>query len=780
MAKSLVIVESPAKAKTINKMLGTSYEVKSSVGHVRDLPRKTLGVDVEQSFQPTYEIIKGKNKVISEIKAAAKKADKIFLAPDPDREGEAIAWHIASEIGNNGEIYRVTFNEITKDAVTRAFDSPRKIDMDRVNAQQARRILDRLVGYKISPLLWRKVKTGLSAGRVQSVALRIICEREREIQAFKPKEYWSIIAHLRGQEKPDFTAKLLKIGKDNFETDNGDTATNHVEEIKKHDFVVSSITEKKRLRRPVPPFITSTLQQEASRYFYFTSKKTMAVAQGLYEGIDIGREGTTGLITYMRTDSVRVANEALDAARQFISTTYGSHYLPDKPQFYKSSKSAQEAHEAIRPTLVDHTPEMLKNSLTPDQFKLYSLIWKRFMASQIKPAVYNTMQVDINAGEYLFRATGSTLLFDGFLKVYEEKKDEEENQNGKPAKSPDEPVLLPKLDKDEILKLLKLDPNQHFTKPPARYSEATLVKELEKQGIGRPSTYAMIMSRIQDKNYTVKEKRQFIPTELGFLITDMLVENFADIMEVKFTAAMEDKLDQIESGKADWVDTLKDFYKPFSEDLVKAEKEMRTKTEPTGIKCEDCGEEMLKRWGKNGFFLGCSGYPKCKNTQGLNGETKSEPVETEEVCDKCGEKMVIRNGRYGEFMACSGYPKCKNIKSLKDKAAKEGDTDGSGETSTETEDVCEKCGSPLVEKFGRFGKFMACSAYPECKYIKRNTNKTTVACPRKDCDGTMNSRMTKKRKRFYSCSNYPKCDYAVWNLSDVGKEEEEGEPGQDE
>jgi len=770
MAKSLVIVESPAKAKTINKMLGAEYVVKSSVGHVRDLPVKELGVDVENEFEPKYEVIKGKKKVITEIKAAAKSAEKIFLAPDPDREGEAIAWHIASEISKNGEIYRVTFNEITKDAVIRAFHDPGKIDMDKVNAQQARRILDRLVGYKISPLLWRRVKTGLSAGRVQSVALRIICEREREIQAFEPQEYWSIIAHLRGSQQPDFDAKLIKIGSKKFETSHGDEARDHVEEIKKNEFVVSGISEKKRLRRPVPPFITSTLQQEASRCYYFSSKKTMAVAQGLYEGISLGERGTMGLITYMRTDSVRIAREALSDARKFIKQNYGPGYLPEHAQHYKSAKAAQEAHEAIRPTMPHLTPESAKQHLTPDQFKLYDLIWKRFMASQMKPALYNTVQVDINAGQYLFRAVGSTLLFDGFLKVYEEKTDaEEENGNGTVKLSQKEP-LLPQLKKSEILKLLKLTPNQHFTKPPPRYTEATLVKELEKQGIGRPSTYAMIMSRIQDKNYTIKEKRQFVPTELGFLITDMLVENFADILEVKFTAALEDKLDQIESGKADWIDILKQFYKPFSADLEKAEKEMRPKSEPTGIKCEQCGGEMLKRWGKNGFFLGCSGYPKCKNTKSLdeqNGETKAEPVETGEVCDKCGGNMVLRNGRYGEFLACGNYPKCKNIKSLK----KGADTNAGAGSETEMEDKCEKCGAPLVEKYGRYGKFLACSAYPECKYIKRNRTSTDVACPRKDCDGVLSARMTKKRKRFYSCSNYPKCDYAVWNLDDVGKDE---------
>ncbi len=756
MSKALVIVESPAKARTINKFLGKEYIVKSSVGHIKDLPEKELGVNIKNDFKPKYVVLKGKQKIVNELKKAAQKVDDIYLAPDPDREGEAIAWHIASEIEDGKNIFRVTFHEVTKQAVMKAFKNPGHIDLAKVDAQQARRILDRLVGYKLSPLLWKKIRAGLSAGRVQSVALRLVCEREREIRSFIPEEYWSITAILRASNPPDFEAKLIEIDSEKAEIKKEQEAKKIIDELKDIPLQVKSIKKKEELRHPFPPFITSTLQQNAFWQYNFSTKKTMKIAQTLYEGVKLSDAGRVGLITYMRTDSTRVSFPAIGAVRKFIESEYGPEYRPAKPRFYKSAKGAQQAHEAIRPTMINLTPEKVKPDLDKDQLKLYTLIWKRFVASQMNPAIFDTTQADIKADRYLFRANGSVLKFDGFLKLYKKKIEAD--------------IVLPKLSIEEILTLLKLVPEKHFTKPPASFTEATLVRELEKKGIGRPSTYAIIMSKIQDRNYIHKVKRHFVPTELGFLVTDMLVENFPEILNVEFTADMENNLDKIEQGKINWVEALHNFYRPFNRSLKKATDEMHIKPISTDIQCEKCGAPMVKRWGKNGFFLACSTFPNCTNTKSFctdeNGNIVTETEEIDYTCEKCGSKMVLKYGRYGRFIACSNYPKCKNIKSVtKTKTGKI-----ALKKEQPIEEKCELCGKPLVEKYSRYGKFIACSGYPDCTFIKKTTK--TVKCPRENCDGKLVRRKTKAGKYFYSCSNYPDCDFAVWRLRDLKKAKE--------
>lgn len=716
MSKNLLIVESPAKTKTLARFLGKDFEILATIGHIRDLPKSKLGIDVDNNFEVDYTVIKGKEKVISELKKASKKADKIYLAPDPDREGEAIAWHVAESINvSKDKIVRVTFNEITKSAVTEAIKNPRMINMNLVNAQQARRVLDRLVGYKVSPFLWSTIARNLSAGRVQSVALRLICEREEAIKAFTPEEYWQVVAQLQTSKKEKFESRLVKIdkktvskpaeqGANKIVIDSEKEVQKHLKKIEKEEFVVSDVKKSQKLKNPTAPFITSTLQQEAAKKYGFSGKVTMSIAQKLYEGIEISKtEGAVGLITYMRTDSTRISGEAISSVRQFIAENYGEEFLPNKPIQYGSKKSAQDAHEAIRPTYMNMSPEKVKKKLTPQQFKLYSLIWNRFVASQMKPAKYDVLTVEITAGKYLFRSTAQQLAFEGFLKVYNIEVEEDENGNGDGFVK-----ALPKLTVEDILKLMKLIPNQSFTKPPARFSEAALVKELEAEGIGRPSTYAMIISTLKDRKYVDVEERKLSPTELGTTVNKVLVENFPSLFNVKFTAEMEKDLDLIEEGTDEWLDVIKVFYKPFMANM-----------------------DQLK---------------------GKQKEIKASMEEkTDEKCEKCGSPMVIKWGRNGRFLACSSYPECKTTKPLPEEEAR-----------TKTDQVCEKCGEPMVIKSGRFGRFLACSGYPECKNTKPVT--LGIKCPKDGCDGDIIEKQTKTRRLFYGCSKYPKCDYASWDM----------------
>ena len=700
--KSLLIVESPTKVKTLSKFLGKDFTIKASVGHIKDLPKKELGVDIENNLELTYVVIEGKEKVLRELKKAAKKADKIYLGPDPDREGEAIAWHIAGELnGSPDSVFRVEFNEITEKAVTEAINNPRKLDMGLVDAQQARRVLDRLVGYKLSPLLWRKVRRGLSAGRVQSVALRLVVDREREIEAFKTEEYWSITANFEGKEPPPFDAKLFRIDGEKAEIKNEEQTRSILKDLEGVGCSVSKVEKKKRRRSPAPPFITSTLQQDAARKLRFTAKRTMVIAQQLYEGVEIGSEGSVGLVTYMRTDSVRVAAEAQDEARALIRGEFGKDYIPQKPPVYKSKKSAQDAHEAIRPTAVIRTPQNIKNYLTRDQHNLYKLIWNRFIACQMSPAQLEQTAVDIAAGKYIFRATGSVVKFPGFMKLYIE-------SGGDNAS--DEEGLLPAMAEGDALKTLGITPKQHFTQPPPRFSEASLVKELEAKGIGRPSTYASILSTIQDRKYTEKLDGRFQPTELGAVVSDLLVERFSELMDYNFTAKMENNLDKIEDGGLKWIDIVMDFYKPFDKNLMEAMENL--------------------------------------------GKVKPKDIPTDEVCDKCQKPMVIKWGRHGRFIACTGFPDCKNTKPLET-----GDNGSANQSEVqETNEKCEKCGSPMVLKAGKFGRFLACSKYPDCKTTKAIS--TGIKCP--EDGGDIVERRTKKGKLFFSCSNYPKCKFATW------------------
>jgi DNA topoisomerase-1 len=598
--------------------------------------------------------------------------------------------------------------------------------------------------------LGRTIKWGLSAGRVQSVAVRLICDREAEIEAFVSEEYWSITAKLKGEDTDPFEAKLLQIDKKKAKVENEEQAKAIVKEAGAGKFIVEKIDRKERKRSPVPPFITSRLQQEAARKLRFTAKKTMAVAQQLYEGLGIGDEGSVGLITYMRTDSTRVANEAIGSVREFIGEKYGSDYLPGKPIYYKSKKGAQDAHEAIRPTSVMRTPESIRQFLKKDQYALYGLIWRRFVASQMKPAIFDVTTVDINAGRYTFRATGSIIKFRGFMSVYMEGRDDSSEE--------DKESILPELVVGQILQLLGITPEQHFTQPPPRYSEATLVKALEEKGIGRPSTYAAIISTIQGRDYARKERSRFVPTEMGRLVNAVLIKSFPEILDVEFTAKMEAELDDVEDGKREWVEVLNEFYGPFSQSLKKAPDTIRAAKkdmeEETDEVCELCGKKMVIKWGRYGRFLSCSGYPECKNTKELNHEENAseEPDSTEEVCEKCGSPMVIKTGRYGKFLACSAYPNCKNTKQI-----------GQGEKAPDepTDEICEKCGSPMVIKTGRYGRFLACSRYPECKTARPLS--TGVDCPRPDCDGYIGEKRSRRGKAFYGCSNYPDCDYVLWN-----------------
>lgn len=659
MGKKLVIVESPAKARTINRILGKEYEVRASMGHVRDLPKNKLSVDIENDFEPTYEILKDKKKVVSELKKSVKDAEAVYLAADQDREGESICFHLEKLLdGNSVPFYRVVFNEITTPAIKRAFEHPGTIDTKKVEAQQARRILDRLVGYQISPLLWRRVKTGLSAGRVQSVALRLIVDREKEIRAFVSEEYWKITAALLGRNEPSFIASVAKRDGEKLELHNEQEATEAVEELKASRHRVSSITIKPRKRNPPQPYITSTLQQEAFRRLNYSVKRTMSLAQKLYEGVSIGQQGSMGLITYMRTDSNRIAAEAQQAARGFITDRFGADYLPASPPKPKKVKAAQEAHEAIRPTRIERTPESLEGKLDPALLRLYRLIWNRFVASQMQAAAFEATTIDVTAGRYSLRATGNRLLFDGWLAVTGRPEDEEEK-------------LLPALQEGEELKLLGLTPTQNFTQPPPRYSEASLVRELEERGIGRPSTYAATISTIQAREYVTCAERRLKPTDLGEVVTELLVDNFNDILDYDYTARLEGTLDKIEEGDVNWVEALTRFNKRFSRDLAAAEEKMRNlrrEVTPTDIECDLCGAEMVMRWGRYGKFLSCSRYPECKNAKPLpDSDAAKKQQELEEMAakigdqasDACGTPLVLRRGRYGFFLGCSRFPKCR-------------------------------------------------------------------------------------------------------------------------
>jgi DNA topoisomerase-1 len=701
--RSLVVVESPTKVKTIQKYLDARYLVKASMGHVRDLPKSKLGVDEKRKFKPEYRVLPAKKKVLEELKKAASNADALYIATDPDREGEAIGWHLAQELGlPKSRTHRILFNEITERAVKAAFQRPGKIDTNKVNAQQARRVLDRLVGYKLSPLLWEKVRRGLSAGRVQSVAVRLITEREREIQAFVPVEYWSLHARLLGRVPPEFIATLREVRGQKAELPSEAATLGVMTDLHGQAWTVKDVTRGERRRHPAAPFITSTLQQEAGRKLRFTAKKTMLVAQQLYEGIELGDEGLVGLITYMRTDAVRIAPEAQAEARAWVTERLGPEYLPDAPPSYRAKKSAQEAHEAIRPTSVAQEPRAIARFLRPDQLALYRLIWERFLASQMRPAVYDTVTADIQAGPGLFRAQGSTVKFPGFMAVHVESREETDTVPEEENES-----VVPPLDVGEILRLLALDPKQHFTQPPPRYSEAALIKALEEQGIGRPSTYAQILSTIQERGYVRRERSTLFPTELGMQVNDLLVPHFPEVMDVEFTAQLEESLDKIEEGDADWVDTVGAFYKQFSRDLKSAGKTMDNIKAglETGEACPECGKPLLKRFGRFGGFLACSAYPECKYTKDLGGGRERPPDEpTDESCPTCGKPMVVKHGRFGKFIACSGYPECKTTKPL---------TIG-------------------------------------------------IACPEPGCGGQLVERRTRRGKTFYSCTKYPACKFALW------------------
>ena len=738
MAKSLIIVESPTKARTITKYLGRGYSVMASVGHVKDLPTSKLGVDLDHDFEPQYVTIKGKSKVLADIKKKAQEVDTVFLAPDPDREGEAIAWHIAQELNGKGKrksgrIFRVLFNEITEAAIKRALKSPGEIDLKLVQAQQARRVLDRIVGYQGSQLLWKKVRRGLSMGRVQSVAVRLICDREKERDAFRSEEYWSIVALLEGENPPVFEAKLQSINGQDADIGTGEQAQQILTAVEGKSFIVQSIERKEKKRNPVAPFITSRLQQEAARKLHFTPKKTMTLAQQLYEGVEIGSEGATGLITYMRTDSPRLSQEAMEDARVLIRERFGTEYLPATPNVYKTQKAAQEAHEAIRPTSAGRDPETIRPYLEHDQYQLYKLIWNRFIASQMVPAILDVTRVDsMPAGtpdRYVFRTTGTVVKFAGHTAVYLEGTDKEvSSQKPKNEQEIDDESdrQLPALREGESLHLVAqesqtlpgLTSKQHFTQPPPRYNEALLIRELEEKGIGRPSTYASIISTIQDRKYVEKVEGRFLPTETGKTVNEFLLKGFPDLLDTEFTSHMEEQLDEVEEGTKPWVAAVREFYTPFVKDLELAQSIPGPKDivePPTNLPCEKCGRMLEIKWGRNGKFLACPGYkddPPCKNTQNF----EKLPDGTIKIVPKLEET---------------------------------------------TDEKCDKCSNPMVVKTGRFGKFLACSAYPACKTTKPIA--LGVKCPQPDCGGDLVQKRTKKGRNFYSCSRYPQCEFALWD-----------------
>jgi DNA topoisomerase-1 len=820
MARSLVIVESPAKAKTINKYLGRNYTVKASIGHVMDLPKKTIGIrlpgeeeggkkkkkskakkgskkakakeippgklisiDDDKIFEPTLQIIAGKGKVINDLRKSAITADAVYLAGDPDREGEAISAHLAMVLSKPSKfieqepsvsrfkkkntkpeepvkqeeepkkevvaidpkkIFRVTFNEITPKAIRAAFDKPRQVDTNLVDAQQARRVLDRIVGYKVSPLLWNKVRRGLSAGRVQTVALRLIVEREQLIRAFIPQEYWTIHAMLDAGKPPLFEAKLFKHKGEDIAVSSQESADKIVAAVSKAKWQVASVAQKEKKRNPPPPFTTSKLQQAAYNRLRFTAKRTMGIAQKLYEGVELGDEGSVALITYMRTDSVNVSNDALIQVRELIPERFGSNYLPEKPNYYKSKKDAQEAHEAVRPT---------------DLFKLYQLIWQRFVASQMLPAIFDQTTIDISVGDYTFRATGTVQKFDGYLRVYQmpaaiaDREDDEKDDEG-------EGRSLPQVEEGQVLRLDKIRPDQHFTEPPPRFNDATLVKELEEDGIGRPSTYASIISTLLEREYVTKDQGRFSPTMLGERVSVLLVKSFEDIFDVTFTARLEEELDEIEEGKLPWREAVKEFWEKFVIDLDKADDEMLSYKAgiPTGKKCEKCGQgELLERISRHGFFLGCSRYPECDFIQDLTPvpeDTGGEPKI--EYCDNCGKEMAIKRGMFGTFLACKGYPDCKTTRRLVQ------GTRIAHQPDEPLAELCTLCGNHLIKKHGRFGEFIGCSGYPKCKYTRPIT--MGIKCPK--CNegefvrrGSAGKGGRGRPRIFYGCSRYPDCDF---------------------
>ncbi len=833
MARSLVIVESPAKAKTINKYLGKNYLVKASVGHVLDLPKKTIGIrlpdedevpqkktrakkgskkakpkpirkpvtlDDEKIFEPTLQIIAGKGKVINDLRKAANTADAVYLAGDPDREGEAISAHLAMVLSkphkfeeqepsaprfgrkpkpvdpkeeeekkkaakdipatDAKKIFRVTFNEITPKAIRAAFEHPRAVNTSLVDAQQARRVLDRIVGYKVSPLLWDKVRRGLSAGRVQTVALRLIVEREQLIRAFVPQEYWTIHAMLDAGQPPIFEAKLTKYKGEDIEVGSQEAADKVLAALDKAKWQVASVTQKEKKRNPPPPFTTSKLQQASFNRLRFTAKRTMSLAQKLYEGVELGDEGSVALITYMRTDSVNVSNDALAQVRDFIPERFGSNYLPEKPNFYKSKKDAQEAHEAVRPTEVSRTPEDVRKYLDDDLFKLYQLIWQRFVASQILPAIFDQTTIDISAGDYTFRATGSVQKFDGYLRVYQmpaansDREDDEKDEEG-------EGKALPRVTEGQTLRLDQIRPEQHFTEPPPRFNDATLVKELEEDGIGRPSTYASIISTLVEREYVRKEQGRFFPTMLGERVSILLVKSFEDVFDVTFTARLEEELDEIEEGKLHWREAVKEFWEKFIVDLDKAGDEMLSYKAgiATGKKCEKCGQgELLERISRHGFFLGCSRYPDCDFIQDLSPELpeQADGEAKVEYCDNCGKEMAIKRGRFGVFLACTGYPDCKTTRRLVE------GTRIARQPDEPLDEKCPTCGEGLVKKHGRFGEFIGCSSYPKCKYTRPIT--LGIKCPKCN-EGEFVRRGSVGRggrpRIFYGCSRYPDCDFTT-------------------
>jgi DNA topoisomerase-1 len=741
MAKSLLIVESPTKAKTLQKYLGKEFDVRSTKGHVRDLPKNELGVDVDKEFRPKYVTIVGKAKVISELKKAAAGVPDIYLGPDPDREGEAIAWHIAESLGKeNHTFHRVLLLELTQKAIKEALANPVPLSRARFESQQARRILDRLVGYQLSPLLWQKVKAGLSAGRVQSVALRLLVDREKAILAFIPEEYWTLAACLEGKTPPRFEARLVKHKGKDIKPGNVVQVEGILEALDQEPFKVAKVEKKPQKRNPAPPFITSTLQMEANRKLRFSPQNTMRLAQRLYEGMDLGDEGPVGLITYMRTDSTRVSGEALDAVRNFIGSTYGDKYLPKSPHRYKSPKGAQEAHEAIRPAEVSRRPEDVRKFLKKDELALYELIWRRFVASQMAQALFQLTTVDVAAGDYLFRATATVMTFPGFTVLYQETSEEEDKEE-----------KLPPLKEGDLLNLVDFDPQQHFTKPPPRYTEASLIKELEVQGIGRPSTYATILSNLQTRDYVLKIKTRLRPTELGMAVSDLLVDSFPDIMNPKFTANLEEDLDRIAEGQVSWLDIMGGFYGPFAQELKDAKVQMPPmKTLPSGFACPKCGQELLIRWGRAGEFLGCSAYPECDFTSDIQRDpqgdmvapagpapgtnqsgTAGKPGPTGLSCPECDKELVVRRGRKGEFLGCSGYPKCRFTRDLawgpdgKPVLAEPGDQGGGA--------PCPQpgCDGRLVKRRSRRGVFFGCSRYPKCSFT---LNQPPVESPCPQCD----------------------------------------------
>jgi len=812
---NLLIVESPAKAKTIKKFLGGSFTIKASLGHVRDIPskgrgKKALGIDIDNGFLPTYEPIKGREKVLDELKDAAEKADTIYLAPDPDREGEAIAWHLKEALHLPADkTCRVTFNAITKRAIQDAIANPSEINMNLVNAQQGRRVLDRLVGYSLSPFLWKKITKGLSGGRVQSVAVRLVVDREREIMAFTPEEFWRIAALVSKTEgdKSPFIARLVKWKGEKFALGN-DTACREesvkaiAEALEKEKYAVTAIDERKVKGRPSPPFITSTLQQAASTWLRYSTDRTMRIAQQLYEGVALDGGEMTGLITYMRTDSTRIAPEALTETRNFIEQHYAPEYLPEKAQVYSSKNNAQDAHEAVRPTSVLHTPERVKPFLTADQFKLYDLIWRRFVASQMSPAEYLTTTATIEAGNGVFEAKGRQVKFDGhtILSMEAQKKakkdsksksdDDNDTDEETGSEESDKDQILPRLSEKEPLNLNELTPSQHFTQPPPRYSEASLVRTLEKEGIGRPSTYAPIVKTIQDRGYVRLDRRRFYATELGIAVTDLLVQNFEGIMDLKFTAGMEADLDHVEEGNEDWVKLIEKFYGPFSEKVeyaVKNAASLKGRPAPGGEKCPLCGGDMVVRYSRSGAFLGCANYPECKGLIAMPGENASSGEDGEEgeliSCPQCGAPMIRKRSRYGDFLACSGYPACKQTLPL-----------GKDGKPVELPDIkmdCDKCGKPMVVKMGRRGPFLACSGYPDCKNTKHLDREGKIielpvvegeVCEK--CGAEMIVRMS-RRGPFLACSAFPKCRNAK-NIPGLekkkkadGDESDEGGDGED-